>query len=360
MKHMNWFSALLVIGLSGSPALALDDAAAKAVMAKAVDLYIRPAYTDFHQKSEALAVETGKLCQKPSGTQLSEVSDRFAEVISSWAKIEFLRDGPVMQENRFERIVFYPDRKSTGLKQVQALLAEPDETATDPLQLRNRSVAIQGLGAFEFAFFGLYPEGLTGEAQSFRCRYGLAIARNVEAIAGELEAAWDDPNGIQKAWKAPSADNPVFRNEAEAVQALIGLHVHGAEMVRDQRIKAFYKGKAGKLAPKSAIFWRSANTTHSIAGNIEGLAELWKKSDMSSLLSEDVRSLADSVEFDYVSALGAARKLDQPTAERLADPKYIARLDFIELNLKDAITRINNDVGGAVGLGAGFSFADGD
>ena len=34
--------------------------------------------------------------------------------------------------------------------------------------------------------------------------------------------------------------------------------------------------------------------------------------------------------------------------------------DFIEFNLKDGMTRIDSDVGGAIGLGAGFSFADGD
>jgi predicted lipoprotein len=219
---------------------------------------------------------------------------------------------------------------------------------------------MQGLGAFEYVFFGSYPESVIGEKESFRCRYGLAIARNVENIASELEAAWNAPDGIQKDWKTPSADNPVYRDEAEAMQALIGLHVHGAEMARDQRIKPFYKGRDAKLSPRLAVFWRSGNTARMIAGDIEGLETLWKVSRMGALLDSQSSATADSIFFKYKSAQIAAAKLTQPTADALKDEAYLKRLDYIEATLKDAINHINGDIGAAVGLEAGFSFADGD
>jgi predicted lipoprotein len=352
--------ALTLLAMNTVPALALDDAAARAVMARAVDRYIKPGYADFHASAEALADAAATLCASPSQDQLKAVEGRFAETISSWSRIELLRDGPVMQENRLERILFYPDRKSTGLKQVQALMARPDETATDPIALKDRSVAMQGLGAFEYVLFGVYPESLTTGKQSFRCRYGLAIAKNVAAIAGELDAAWAAPDGIQMQWKNPSATNPVYRDSAEAMQALIGLQVHGAEMVRDQRIKPFYKGRDAKLSPKAAIFWRSGNTVRMIEGNIAGLERLWKVSDMGVLLAPSSRPLADSIFFRYKSAGLAAARLTQPTQQALADKVILGRLDYIEAALKDAIDQINGDIGAAVGLEAGFSFADGD
>ena len=351
---------LLLLTASAVPAAALDEAAAKAVMAKAVDLYIRPAYADFHNKASALSAETAKLCATPSQDRLKAVNARFADTIEAWGKVEIIREGPVLEQNRFERVLFYPDRKSTGLKQVQALIAAPDESVTDPKALKDRSVAIQGLGAFEYVFFGSYPEGVVADKQSFRCRYGLAIARNVESIGGELEAAWNAPDGIAYAWKNPSADNPVYRTGAEALQALIGLHVHGVEMVRDQRVKPFYKGRGQKISPNAALFRRSGNTIRAMTANVEGLARLWQVSDMGSLLDEDQRASAGSVLFDYKAAAAAIKKLAAPTAETLRDLKYLAKLDFIDFTLKDAIARINNDVGGAVGLKAGFSFADGD
>jgi uncharacterized protein len=352
-------SALLAAAV-GTPALALDDIVAKQVMAKAVDFYIRPAYADFHAKASVLAEATAKLCAVPSEAELKTVGARFSDTIEAWGKVEIIREGPVLEQNRFERVLFYPDRKGIGLKQVQALIAKPDEAVTDPKALGERSVAIQGLGAFEFVFFGSYPEGVVAEKNSFRCRYGLAIAKNVEGIAGELKAAWDDPKGIANDWKNPSKDSAVYRNSEEAMQALIGLHVHGVEMVRDQRFKPFYKGRGEKVTPNAALFRRSGNTIRAIEANVDGLGKLWQVSDMGLLLADNQRALAGNVLFDYKAAAAAIGKLPAPTAEALKDEKYLAKLDVIEFTLKDAIARINNDVGAAVGLAAGFSFADGD
>lgn len=352
-------SALLAMA-TDTPALALEEAVAKQVMAKAVDFYIRPAYADFHAKASALTEATAKLCAAPSEAELKVVGARFSDTVESWGKVEIIREGPVLEENRFERVLFYPDRKGIGLKQVQALITKPDEAVTDPAKLRDRSVAIQGLGAFEFVFFGSYPEGVVAEKNSFRCRYGLAIARNVEGIAGELQSAWDDPKGIANDWKNPSKDSAVYRNGEEAIQALIGLHVHGVEMVRDQRFKPFYKGRGQRVTPNAALFRRSGNTMRAIAADVDGLAKLWQISDMGLLLTEDQRALAGNVLFDYKATTVAIRKLPPPTAQALKDEKYLAKLDFIEFTLKDAIARVNNDVGAAVGLEAGFSFADGD
>ena len=360
MRIFAWMAVLLpAIGLA-HPAAALDGIKARQVMTNAVDGYIRPAYAAFHKQASVLADATAGFCADPTEGRLKTVQARFADTVESWGRIEFLREGPVMEQNRLERILFYPDRKSTGLKQVQALIAEPDETVTDAAALKNRSVAIQGLGAYEFLFFGSYPEDIAGEKDNFRCRYALAIARNVETIAGELHAAWDAPDGVARNWKSPSADNPVFRDSKEAISALIGIAVHGLEMVRDQRVKHFYKSRDAKMSPKLAVYWRSGLTMTALAANVDGLAEFWKVTDMAMLLDDDMHSLSESASFDLDSARSVLAKLGQPTAERLKDDKYLGKLDFIEFNLKDAMTRIDKDVGGAVGLGAGFSFADGD
>lgn len=360
MNKLAWLLSPLLMAATAAPALAFDEAAAKAVMVKAVDLYIRPAYADFHRKMSALSQETAKLCAAPSENQLDAVNARFGDVIEAWGRVEIIREGPVLEQNRFDHVLFYPDRKSIGLRQVQALIAKPDEAVTDPKTLRDRSVATQGLGAFEYVFFGSYPEGVVAEKNSFRCRYGLAIAQNVENISGELDAAWSDPKGIANDWKNPSADSAVYRNGAEAIQALIGVHVHGIDMVRDQRFKPFYKGPGDKVMPNAAIFRRSGNTIRAISANVEGLGELWQISDMGSLLPAGRRAAATSVLFDYKAALAAIRKLPAPGAAELHDKKYLAKLDFIEFTLKDAMTRVDVEIGAAVGLKAGFSFADGD
>ena len=79
--------ALLLTVLSALPAQALDNVAARGVMARAVDGFIKPGYADFHAKATALAEATAGLCAVPTETQLKRVDALFSETAASWARI---------------------------------------------------------------------------------------------------------------------------------------------------------------------------------------------------------------------------------------------------------------------------------
>lgn len=338
----------------------LKSEAIPAVMEKAVDGFIRPGYHRFRDASAALETDLRALCAAPSADALDVARGAFDDTVAAWSTIEIVRVGPVIEANRFERILFYPDRKSTGLKQVQAILAKPDESATSVETLKDKSVAMQGLGALEFVLFGTGSDGLVEEKEGFRCRYGAAIAGNLVRLGGELADAWDKPDGIQDAWKHPGPDNPEFRDGREAITALLGILVHGAEAIRDQRIETFYKGEENNTFPKQAIYWRSGNTFTAIHGNIEGLRSLMKESGMVDLLNDDSRSIVSSIDFVSKSLVRVADDINPDVEAAVSDPAERAKLDFLLLNSKDLILRLNNDYGGAIGLAAGFSFSDGD
>ena len=68
----------------------------------------------------------------------------------------------MLQDNRFERILYYPDRKGLGLRQVQALLAEQDASVLAVGALEGKSVAVQGLGALEFVLPDNLASSITG------------------------------------------------------------------------------------------------------------------------------------------------------------------------------------------------------
>ncbi|KKX31752.1 imelysin family protein [Rhizobium sp. LC145] len=343
-----------------SGAVVLTDEGVGAVMAAAVDGFIRPGYRDFHAASGRLSTAMSALCSSPSPETYEAAKSAFVETAGRWAHIEVVRVGPVIEQNRFERILFYPDRKSTGLKQVQAILAKPDESATSAETLADKSVAMQGLGALEYLLFGTGSETLGAEKNAFRCRYGAAVAGNIESIAAELAYLWDRPDGIQQAWKHPGPDNPVFRDRREAITALLGILVHGAETVRDQRIETFYKGPDSAKFPRQALFWRSANTWTMVKGNLEGLDALMKSSGMVNLLNEDERSIISSIDFVMKSMIRVAGTIDPDVEKAVADQTERQKLDFLLLNGRDLITRLNNGYGSAIGLTSGFSFSDGD
>lgn len=355
---------LLVASLPASaqetsvPALRAD--AIPSVLEKMVDRFIRPGYRDFRDRAGDFEDAMQMLCTTPSQEQLTAARSAFGKTVEAWSKVEIVRVGPAIEANRFERILFYPDRKSTGLKQVQAVLAKPDERATSVKTLREKSVAMQGLGAAEFVLYGTGSELLLQEANGFRCRYGAAIAGNLRRLGSELAAEWDEPTGVQNAWKHPGADNPYFRDDREAVTALLGILVHGAEAVRDQRIETFYRGEDARTSPRQAIFWRSSQTFSSIRSNFEGIRALIDQSDVQELLDPGSRSIVTSIDFVLKSLIRTAGTMDADVETAVTSAEERSRLDFLLLNSRDLILRLNDNLGGALGLGAGFSFSDGD
>ncbi|MCA1438768.1 hypothetical protein I6F07_00785 [Ensifer sp. IC4062] len=342
----------------------VDEAAVPGVMAKAVDGFIIPGYRRLAEATVELAETSAALCEAPSAAALEASRSAFSGVVQRWSAIEIIRLGPALEQNRFERFLFYPDRKSTGLKQVQAILAKEDESATQVESLKKKSVAVQGLGALEYVLYGTGAETLAGKDGAFRCRYGVAISENLRAIAREILAEWERPDGIQAAWKKPGPDNPLFRDNKEAATELLGVLVHSIEMVKDQRLRPFYAGaadgKSDKGRPRLAIYWRSVNTMPSISANLRALHLLFNTAGMESLLPADSRSIAGSINFLFKVLIRAADGIEGPIDAALVDENRRTTLDFITLNTADLLDRFNREFGGAIGLGAGFSFADGD
>ena len=329
------------------------------VMTRAVDEVIRPGYRAFETSAGKLAETTAAFCKAPSQASRKSVDDAFRQAVADWGRIEIVRIGPVLDDNRFERILFYPDRKGTGLKQVQALLQKQNEADTDAAAMAGKSVAIQGFGALEFALYGTGSQTLMEAPDSFRCRYAAAVATHIRTTAGQLTAAWDAPDGVQRDWKHPGPQNPAFRTGKEAITALLGILVHGAEAVRDQRIETFYRN-GGTARPKSAVFWRSGNTWTSINANIEGLQTLFDKSGMVSLIDPNFTSIGGNIDFVLKSLHRVAPTVDADIEKAVSTPEEQQKITFLLVNTRDLIVRLNTEYGGAIGLGAGFSFADGD
>lgn len=363
-------AALTMLALSSTTALTQDanlspppeltPAGARMVMGKVVDGFIRPGYRRFSETSGQLTSAMMQLCMAPSPEKLEAARQAFATAATDWARIEVVRVGPVIEKNRFERILFYPDRKGTGLHQVQALLANPDEMATTPDGLSGKSVAMQGLGALEFVLHGSGSETLATDTNGFRCRYGLAVAGNVQKVATELLQLWDNPEGIARDWKNPGPQSAVFRTPQEAMTEVLGILVHAAEAVRDQRVESFYKGEANNTFPKQALFWRAGLTFPMINGNLQGIKSLLDTSGVRDLLNADQQSIIGSIDFVLTSLMRVSGTITPDMETAVTDAAERQKLDFVLLNSRDLILRLNDSLGGGLGLGAGFSFSDGD
>ncbi|CAI2931675.1 imelysin family protein [Aminobacter niigataensis] len=341
------------------PAAQANEASDK-VISGAIEGFIRPAYGKLVEATATLGKSLATLCAAPSDDNLDAAREQFSKTTATWSEIEIIRFGPITEQNRLERILFWPDRKGTGLKHVQAALADKDETATDAARLAQKSVAMQGLGALEFVLFGTGADDLTGAEGAYRCAYGKAISGNIGSIASEVDAAWRDDKGFAAQWKHPGAENPLYRDATEAVTELLEVYVNGLELVRDVRVNGFLGEEANADKPKQALYWRSQGTAASLGGNISGMKALFDASKFGSLLSDDSQWVAQSIEFEFANAQNAVAAVSGPIDAALADAEKRGKLGYFGVVTSSLSELFGTRLAGALGLTAGFSSLDGD
>ncbi len=334
--------------------------AENATIMHAVDGFVRPAYAGFRQSTDVLSTDVGALCANPGDTALEAARAAFTATVRSWSQVENIRFGPVTEENRLERILFWPDRKGIGLKQVQAAIAGEDATAADPRTLPGKSVAMQGFGALEYLLFGSGSDDLAEIRGPYRCRYGLAVATNLDTMATAIAAAWDRPDGVAKQWANPGAANPLYRTDAEAMTELFNVFVHGLEMVRDVRMNGFLGRTPDDDKPKSAIFWRSGATAESLRNDLEGLEDLFNASKLSAELKEGDYWIAQSIRFEFSNADLALQAADGPVEKVLGDEAKRKKLDYARIVTSSLSDLFGVKLAAALDLSAGFSSLDGD
>jgi hypothetical protein len=348
-----------VLLMIAGPALGQEGSTAEVLYA-AVNEAIRPAMAEFRREASGLETAMGALCASPEEARLAIARQSFAKAAIAYGHIEFIRIGPLMEENRAERLLFFPDRKGIGLRQVQAILAEEDATATEVTSLREKSVAVQGFGALEFVLHGTGAEALTDADGAFRCRFGQAIATNISRIAEELAWGWYQQDGIAVHLMRPALDYGDYRTQTEAMEELVGLVSHGLEAVRDTRLNPFLPGEEGEAKPKQALFWRSGLTMAMVRANLEGMEQLVAQSGMARLVGEKDRGLDNSIAFEFSNTVRALNLIAGPVEEAVEDPKQLQALIYLVLVTGSLQAMIGEQLSAAMGLSVGFSSLDGD
>ncbi|HEX2020979.1 MAG TPA: imelysin family protein [Aurantimonas sp.] len=332
---------------------------ALAVVRDAIDGFIRPGYATLRKEADATASAMAALCQEPGAETLEAAADRFGDLVRAWSRIELVRFGPVVEDNRLERILFFPDRRGIALRQVQAILGTEDETATSAESLAEKSVAVQGLGALEFVLFGTGAETLAAGEGSFRCAYGLAVAQNLAAMAASIDAAWANENGIAARLTAPAPTDPAYRGATDSLQEIVGIFVHGLEAVRDLRLAPALGESAEEARPNLFLFRRSGSTLDSLQGNFEGLHDLFDASRLADLLPAPQAYMETSIDFEFANAERTLAGLSEPLTDAVASPQRqaLTYLLIVTASLQDLFEAQLSPV---LGLSSGFSSLDGD
>ncbi|NDW04819.1 imelysin family protein [Jiella pacifica] len=365
------FAAVFALPLSPLSALAQEDGPPEITKAtreqkldvvwNTIDGAIRPGYAAFADAADEANSAMGDLCTLPAGENLEGAREAFADLVRAWSRIEFVQFGPVMEDNRGARILFFPDRRGIGLRQVQAILADKDESATTQAGLAEKSVAVQGLGALEYVLHGTGADALATKDGDFRCRFGKAITANLTKLGDAITADWTkDAGGIAERMTNPKASDPAYRTADDSLKEIVGVFINGFEAIRDLRLNPGM-GESEKAAkPKLFLFYRSELALASLRANFAGMKDLFTVSNVGSLLPETHAYLKDSILFEFENADMALGKLSPPLTEVVGDTSKRQNLTYLLIVTDSLQSQFAGQLSPLLGLSAGFSALDGD
>lgn len=329
------------------------------IMQDALNNYIEPGYSKLAAAAHSLSTDIDTLCAKPNTAEIEHARASFKALSLRWAEIQWFRFGPILSDNRVDKILFFPDRKSTGLRQVQTALAKQDPSVVSLELLKKQSVALQGLGAIEFILFGTGSETLA-EENAHRCGYARVASANLLEITSDVLHQWQNDQSLREGWTLTSDKASLFRDERDAMNTLLGTLIHGLEATRDTRINVFLREEPKRDRPKSAALWRSQLSLPEIKASLDGLYELYQASGFKQLVASKNPYLDNSIQFEFRQARETAASFEGPLEDLLADPKARARLEYLRVTIEQLIERFDSEFATAAGLAAGFSFGDGD
>lgn len=334
---------------------------------QALEHHIRPSYQHLASAAGEFGDVVSQVCDLSPGQGRTKLEAALDALIVAWGRIEHIAFGPITRGERLERIMFWPDRRGIGARQVTQALTARDPSVVDARRLAEKSAAMQGLPALELLLFpGSEAAGEDPEARRHRCAFASAVATNVANIARLIVAEWSDPRGYSLSWLAPGPDNAHFLNPIETTLALAKAFDQGLERVRDQRLG----GPLGLNAQRRrlpAVLGRSGRTMLLVSANIEGLRDLYEMGG----LARSIASTADANDTSSMSSLVSQVAAELQTANaRVASligvptpfegSQNAQRVIALGFPLKNARVTAATLLTTAANLPLGFNASDGD
>lgn len=328
--------------------------------ARIAETFARPALAELEQAADTAEYEIGTLCASPSVETLASAREAFAELVPAWGKASALRFGPLIAEHRMERVFFWPDPRGIALKQVQRVIASEDESAATPGGLAQKSAALQGLPALEFALYGSGADELAGKAGGFRCRFAEAIAGNIETIAGEVLAGWSDGTGFTSSFTRPAEDREPYRSAAEVNAEIVRALSTQLRFVREAQLLPALGADISKARGKRAPLWRSELTFTLVTAQLDGVRELLNAAGYGSALPDEINWVPDAIQFEIDAAESALKDVDLAQVDAFADEDARGKIVFAGIAIESAAANITEKLAAALGLIVGFNSLDGD
>lgn len=197
------------------------------------DVY-RPLHRNFADAAERFNTEANGLCERRSSSSAYRLQSDFTTMLEAYSAIEFFRLGPLLQDNRKNRLFYWPDKRRVGKRQLKSLLGSSDVLMMDVDLISNKSVAVQGFTALEQLLFSEHLHPLENESQ---CHVIQVVAQNIANIAAELDAEWQSDSDFVNSILLPNKDSPHFRTQNEVFRSVFTQATVGLDLVVNTKMQ---------------------------------------------------------------------------------------------------------------------------
>jgi predicted lipoprotein len=198
--------------------------------------HILPSYQSLQDKAQALNKDTIDFCAlaNQNSNGLTQVQDSWRALSSSWQAIQWLKVGPVLDDNRIFRLHYWPDSKDNVGRGVANLLTQ-DNVVNEEV-IAKQSVGSQGLPAMAILLFNETSKTslLTAEDKEKRCEILQAISANVATISNEINSGWQASQGNYQAQLIQGTGD--FSSKKDSVEELVTNWLEQLERVKDEKM----------------------------------------------------------------------------------------------------------------------------
>lgn len=321
-------------------ALTLLPLPALADVSRAVEDHILPATKEFRQAASELSNTAEKDCTAAA------VQPAYQATFDAWMGLSHLAFGPLETDGRALAIEFWPDPRGIAGRTVQGLVADEDPVIDDVQGFSGVSVAGRGLMALDRL---LYDDAFSDYQQGdYTCSYVTAISVDLARMADDIDRDWQEHGALMISAGAP--DNARYLGPNESRQALYTALLTTLEFNADQRLGRPL-GSFDKPRPRLAEAYRSERPLQNLRLSLAALREL-------AVTMTDEPVPKTTAAFDQ--AIDTAKALDDPIFAGVEEPQSRLKIEILQQQIRAIRDVVEAEIGGRLGLTAGFNSKDGD
>lgn len=352
--------ALLVLAMF-TPHTKAEDFDHTGLATRVIEQHIRPGYAALHKATQGLEQSVNVFCSAPAARAIEPVRNAFRRTVYAWSKVAHIKFGPVAQERRLTRMLYWPDRKNLGRRQIRRALRTGDKTVLDQESLAGKSVAVQGLGAIEQLLYWKAEEAFADSSKAVhRCGYLQAATANIRSISDNLVNGWANDAAFTRTFLNPGPDNPRYLKPSEVTLEIAKAFLVGMERLRDIKVAGSLGLRPNNRAIVHVPFEPSGLSTRAMQAELEGLIDLFENGGLMKAIETQESGMGASIRFEMGQALETFKRIELPIAEVLKKPAMEDELINTGFPLKNAREETARVLADAAGLNLGFNALDGD